>query len=79
MRVDKLEEQSIEHAARWQEEHEEPTPEKLQELAQEDTLEAREELQELAERYDVVYDGGTPSEDLARRITAAIEQQSSDV
>lgn len=75
MPIDELEDQAIDE---WRDEHEAPTPEKLQELAREDTLEAREELQELADRYDVTYEEDTNLEDLAQRITAAMEQQSSD-
>lgn len=58
----------IQHAQEWLNEHGQPSYSYLKKLAQDDTLEARDQLLELAQDYDVRFDHSTTTQELVERI-----------
>ena len=66
---DQLEEPTvIQHAHEWLNEHGHPSYSYLRKLADEGTIESRDQLFELAQLYDVAYDQSVTSDDLVERI-----------
>lgn len=63
----------LSHANEWFNEHGQPTFEQLKSLAEANTPEALEVLQQLADDYDITYDTTTDSMDLAEKVYAAME------
>jgi hypothetical protein len=58
----------IQHAQEWLNEHGHPSYSYLRKLAADDTIEARDQLLELAENYDIHYDHSTTAQELVERI-----------
>jgi hypothetical protein len=58
----------IQHSQEWLNEHGQPSYSYLKKLAENENLDAREELVELAERYNVPYDKSTTLKDLVEKI-----------
>jgi hypothetical protein len=58
----------IQHSQEWLNSHGAPSYSYLKKLAEDDDLASREELLELAERYNISYDRSTPLQDLVEKI-----------
>ena len=58
----------IQHAQEWLNEHGQPSYSYLKKLAEEDSIEARDQLIELAEQYRISYDSSTTTNELIERI-----------
>jgi hypothetical protein len=58
----------IQHAQEWLNEHGQPSYSYLKKLAEDDTIESRDELLELAETYSIQYDHSTTAQELVEKI-----------
>jgi hypothetical protein len=58
----------IQHAHEWLNEHGQPSYSYLMNLAELDTVEAHDELMELAQVYDIAYDPSATSNELVEKI-----------
>jgi hypothetical protein len=58
----------IQHSQEWLNDHGHPSYSQLMKLAEDGTIESREQLMELAQNYDIPYDRATTPYDLIERI-----------
>jgi hypothetical protein len=58
----------IQHSQEWLNDHGQPSYSHMRKLADEGTVESRDQLEELADQYDVQYDSSTSLQELIERI-----------
>jgi hypothetical protein len=58
----------IQHAQEWLNDHGHPSYSYLKKLAEDDTIESRDQLLELAQNYDIQFDRSTTTQELIERI-----------
>lgn len=58
----------MQHANEWLNDHGQPSDAYLKRLADENTVEAKDQLFEIADQYNIVYDSATPMQELIEKI-----------